>query len=68
MNARKIANLAVFSAMFSAREKNLKFFHCVQIFNPSSIGHFVCEHEASSLLCRIALRDCFGVVIVSFIG
>ena len=60
------------NAMFCARGKNRKFFHLVQTFNQrfnqSSFGHFVFEREAGSLLCRIALWDCFGVVIDSFIG
>lgn len=81
---RKFVNLAKNRTFYSEREKLpilqfflrcvvrvrkiANFFHCVQTFKQSSIGHFVLEHEAGSLLCRIALWDCFGVVIAFFIG
>lgn len=63
----KIANFTM-NAMFRARGKNRKFFHCKQTINQRSIGHFVLERVAGSLLCQIALWDCFGVVIAFFIG
>ena len=66
MNARKSANLAVFTAMFSRVRKIANF--PLQTFNQSSIGHFVLGREAGSLFCRIAFWDCFGVVIAYFLG
>ena len=56
------------NAMFRARGKNRKFFHCKQTIKQRSIGHFVLERVAGSLLCQIALWNCFGVVIAFFIG